>query len=171
MRKLLTNKKMSVAMRQRTLQCYVEPILMYGCEVWTITKPIQKKLEAVERWFWRKVLRIPWKAIMTNIDVMEEVGQVRSFVNRVRKQQAAFIGHIMRREGLQHLIAMGKIRQGETERTKINDEPSCCKDEHKKVNVCNFGSYGSRTLERHSCRSHEVGHLIILIKPQKRDTK
>ena len=48
MKSILTNKNMSMATRQRVLQCYVEPILVYGCETWTITKPIQKKIEAVE---------------------------------------------------------------------------------------------------------------------------
>ena len=53
------NKNMSVAIRQRALQCYVEPTLMYGCEVWTIIKQIQKRVEAVGLWFWRRMLRIP----------------------------------------------------------------------------------------------------------------
>ena len=62
MNSILTNKSMSVVTRQRVLQCYVAPILMYRCETWTITKPIQKKIEAVEMWFLRRMLKIPWTA-------------------------------------------------------------------------------------------------------------
>ena len=98
-----------MATRQRVLQCYVEPILMYGCETRTISKPIQKKIEAVEMWFWRRMLKIPWTAKRTNVEVMEEAGLTRSLVNRIRKQQAMFVGHILRRKGLEHLVITGKM--------------------------------------------------------------
>ena len=100
---------MSMATRQRVLQCYVEPTLMYGCETWTITKPIQKKIEAVEMWFWRRMLKIPWTAKRKNVEVMEEAGLTRSLVNRIRKQQATFDGHILRRKGSEHLVITGKV--------------------------------------------------------------
>ena len=100
---------MSIATRHRVLQCNVEPILMYGCETWTITKPIQKKIEAVEMGFWRRMLKIPWTAKRTNAEVMEEAGLTRSLVNRIRKQQATFVGHILRRKGLEHLVITGKM--------------------------------------------------------------
>ncbi|GFO18885.1 endonuclease-reverse transcriptase [Plakobranchus ocellatus] len=51
MKPLLTNNKITITTRKRALQCYIEPILMYGCETWTITKEIQKKIEAAEMWF------------------------------------------------------------------------------------------------------------------------
>ena len=48
MKTVLTNSRISIQTRKRTLECYIEPILMYGCEAWTISKQAQKKLEAVE---------------------------------------------------------------------------------------------------------------------------
>ena len=86
-------------------------ILMYGCETWTISKPIQKKIEAVEMWFWRQMLKIPWTAKRTNVEVMEEAGLTRSLVNRIRKQQATFVSHILRRKGLEHLVITGKMER------------------------------------------------------------
>ena len=109
MKSILTKKNTPMATRQRVLQCYVEPILMYGCETWTITKPIQKKIEAVEMWFWRRMLKISWIAKRTNVEVMEGAGLTRSLVNRIRKQQATFVGHMLRRKGLEHLVITGKI--------------------------------------------------------------
>ncbi|GFS00757.1 endonuclease-reverse transcriptase [Elysia marginata] len=64
MRAVLTNKHISIQTRKRVLQCYihvhVEPILLYGCEAWTISKQIEAKLEATEMWFLRRMLRISW---------------------------------------------------------------------------------------------------------------
>ena len=72
-------------------------------------EPIQKKIEAVKMWFWRRMLKIPWTAKSTNLEVMEEAGLTRSLVNRIRKQQATFVGHILRRKGLEHLLITGKM--------------------------------------------------------------
>ena len=58
MKTVLTNSHISIQTRKRTLECYVEPILMYGCEAWTISKQAQKKLEAVEMWFLRRMMKI-----------------------------------------------------------------------------------------------------------------
>ncbi|GFO26229.1 nitrilase homolog 1-like [Plakobranchus ocellatus] len=56
MKTVLTNKNISIRTRRRALECYIEPILMYGCEAWTISKQTQKKLEATEMWFLRRML-------------------------------------------------------------------------------------------------------------------
>ncbi|GFO46645.1 RNA-directed DNA polymerase from mobile element jockey [Plakobranchus ocellatus] len=66
MKTILTNKHISIETRKRALQCYIEPVLMYGCEAWTISKQIQNKLEATDTWFLRRMLRIPWTAKKTN---------------------------------------------------------------------------------------------------------
>ncbi|GFS22584.1 endonuclease-reverse transcriptase [Elysia marginata] len=60
MRAVLTNKHISIQTRKRVLRCYIEPILLYGCEAWTISKQIEAKLEATELWFLRRMLRIFW---------------------------------------------------------------------------------------------------------------
>ena len=124
MKSLLTNTKMSIATRKRILQCYIEPILMYGCEAWTISKQTKKKLEAVEMWFLRRMLRVPWTARKTNIEVLKETNTRRSLISRLRKRQAQFVGHIMRRDGLENLITTGKLegrRARGRQREKILD--------------------------------------------------
>ena len=57
--------------RKRVLSCYIEPILMYGCEAWTINNTIKKSIEATEMWFYRRILRIPWTAKQTNEEVLK----------------------------------------------------------------------------------------------------
>ena len=55
------------------------------------------------------MLKIPWTTKRTNAEVMEEAGLTRSLVNRIRKQLATFVGHILRRKGLEHLLITGKM--------------------------------------------------------------
>ena len=60
MKNILTNRSLSMKVRKRVLSYYIEPILMYGCEAWTMNKTIKKFIEATEIWFYR-ILRIPMK--------------------------------------------------------------------------------------------------------------
>ena len=105
----LTNNNITLKARQKALQCYIQPILMYGCEAWTIHKQTQRRLEAVEMWFLRRMLRISWTANKTNKMVSKEAETNRSLVQNIRKQQATFFGHVMRGEGLEHFLTTGKL--------------------------------------------------------------
>ncbi|GFO22537.1 endonuclease-reverse transcriptase [Plakobranchus ocellatus] len=126
MKTILTNKHISIKTRKRALQCYIEPVLMYGCEAWTISKQIQNKLEveATEMWFLRRMLRIPWTAKKTNERVLNEANKRRSLVRTIRKRQATSLGHMMRRGKLEHLVTTGKYegkRSRGRQREKIMD--------------------------------------------------
>ncbi|GFO08505.1 RNA-directed DNA polymerase from mobile element jockey [Plakobranchus ocellatus] len=124
MKTILTNKHISIETRKRALQCYIEPVLMYGCEAWTISKQIQNKLEATEMWFLRRMLRIPWTAKKTNERVLNEVNKRRSLVRTIRKRQATFLGHVMGRGKLEHLVTTGKFERKRSrgrQREKIMD--------------------------------------------------
>ncbi|GFN90513.1 endonuclease-reverse transcriptase [Plakobranchus ocellatus] len=105
MKTILTNKHISIETRKRALQCYIEHVLMYGCAAWTTSKQIQNKLETTEMWFLRRMLRIPWTAKKTNERVLKEAYKRRS----IRKRQATFLGHVMRRGKLEHLVTTGKF--------------------------------------------------------------
>ncbi|GFR71836.1 endonuclease-reverse transcriptase [Elysia marginata] len=109
MRAVLTNKHISIQTRKRVLQCYIESILLYGCEAWTISKQIEAKLEATEMWFLRRMLRISWTEKKSNETVLIEANSRRSLIKTIRKRQATFLGHVMRREKLEHLITTGKL--------------------------------------------------------------
>ncbi|GFN88941.1 endonuclease-reverse transcriptase [Plakobranchus ocellatus] len=124
MKTILTNKHISIETRRRALQCYIEPVLMYGCEAWTISKQFQNMLEATEMWFLRRMLRIPWTAKKTNERGLKEANKRRSLVRTIRKLQANFLGHVMRRGELEHLVTTGKFegkRSRGRQREKIMD--------------------------------------------------
>ncbi|GFS04715.1 endonuclease-reverse transcriptase [Elysia marginata] len=82
---------------------------MYGSEAWTITNKFKKKLDAIEMWFLRQMLRIPWTAKKTNERVLQEAQSKRSLLDKIRKRQATFFGHIMRQEKLENLIITGMM--------------------------------------------------------------
>ncbi|GFN73966.1 retrovirus-related pol polyprotein from type-2 retrotransposable element r2dm [Plakobranchus ocellatus] len=129
MKTILTNKHISIKTRKRALQCYIEPVLMYGCEAWTISKQIQNKLKATEMWYLRRMLRIPWTAKKTNERVLNEANKRRSLVRTIRKRQATFLGHVMRRGKLEHLVTTGKFegkRGRGRQREKIMDGLATC---------------------------------------------
>ncbi|GFS16863.1 retrovirus-related Pol polyprotein LINE-1 [Elysia marginata] len=105
MMSILTNPYVLIQKRKKVLECYIEPILMYGSEAWTITNKFKKKLEAVEMWFLRRMLKISWTAKKAKYEgVLQEAQSKRSFLDKIRKRQATFFGHIMRQEKLENLI-------------------------------------------------------------------
>ena len=74
---------------RRALEYYIEPLLIYGWEAWTISKQIQKKLEDTEMWFLQRMLQISWTAKTSNETVLREV-DTRSLIHRICKRQATF---------------------------------------------------------------------------------
>ncbi|GFR98662.1 RNA-directed DNA polymerase from mobile element jockey [Elysia marginata] len=113
MKNILTNPHMSIETRKRVLECYIEPMLMYGCETWIISKQTRGRLEAKEMWFLRRMTRIPRIARKkktnqkTNDAVLSETNIKRALINKIRKRQVTFFGHIMRRERQEHLVTTG----------------------------------------------------------------
>ena len=101
--------------RNRILQCYVIPILTYGSECWTISPNMERKLEATEMWFHRRMLHISWKDHVTNDEVLRRGRTERKLMNRIRAGQMSFLGHIMRKHGLENIVVTGKI-EGERSR-------------------------------------------------------
>ena len=82
------------------IKCYIEPVLTYGCESWTINKQIEKSLRATEMWFYRRMMRIQYTAKVTNVEVLNEVKIQSKHIINIRKRQSSFFGHVMRKWGL-----------------------------------------------------------------------
>ncbi|GFO45212.1 endonuclease-reverse transcriptase [Plakobranchus ocellatus] len=153
MKTILTNKHISIETRKRALQCYIKPVLMYGCEAWTISKQIQNKLEATEMWFLSRMLRIPWTAKKTNERVLNEANKRRSLVRTIRKRRATFLGHVMRRGKLEHLVTTGKFEGKKSrgrQREKIMDDWPHGLDQEKCQIYCARRVEGGK--ERHVLR-------------------
>ena len=127
MKHILTNINLSLETRKRVLKSYIEPILVYGCEAWTISRQLERTIEATEMWFIRRILRIPWTARETNEDVLTEANHNRQLITNIRRRQAKFIGHIMRKGELERTVTTGKLngkRARGRQREKIMDNLS-----------------------------------------------
>ena len=108
MEKVIKNKNITIETRNRILQCY-------GSECWTISQNMERKLEATEMWFHRRMLHISWKDHVTHYEVLRRGRTERKLMNRIRAGQMSFLGHIMRKHGLENILVTGKI-EGERSR-------------------------------------------------------
>ena len=72
-------------------------------------KTMEKRIEAVEMWFLRRMLRIPWTARVSNEEVMRRAGVEKTLMKTIRKKQLKFVGHIMRADGLERNCLLGKV--------------------------------------------------------------
>ena len=109
MKNLLTNGRICIETRKRAVKTYVWSTLLYGCEAWTVSKEMERRLEAMEMWCWRRVMRVSWTERRSNIDVLEAIGGRRELLATVRKRQMAFLGHVIRADGLENLAITGRI--------------------------------------------------------------
>ena len=114
---ILKNRNISMTTKFRVLKTYVWSTLTYGCECWTITSDIEKKIEAAEMWFIRRMLRISWTEKKPNVNVLREGNVQRSLLKTIRKRQVEFLGHVCRRRGLEFLSFTGKV-EGNCDRGK-----------------------------------------------------
>ena len=109
MKNILTNRKLSIKTRKNLVKTYVWSTLLYGVESWTLSAATVTKLEAMEMWCWRRMMKIPWTARITNETVLEMVGERRELIRTVRGRQLRFFGHVMRREGMENVIITGMV--------------------------------------------------------------
>ena len=83
--------------------------MLYGSESWTLNAEMSKRIEATEMWFIRRMLRISWTEKKTNEDVLAEEEYERSLMKKIETRKGKFIGHVMRKEGLENMITTGRI--------------------------------------------------------------
>jgi hypothetical protein len=109
MNKVLTSRNIDINLRIRVLKCYVWSTLLYGCETWTISGAMVKKLEAVETWFYRRMLRISWTDKVRTEDVYGRLSVKKSLVDTIVKRQLSFLGHVVRKDCVENLVVTGFI--------------------------------------------------------------
>lgn len=122
MRNVLCNLKLSLEVRLRVMRCYIWSTVLYGCETWTLKKDAQTRIQAFEMWIYRRMLRIPWTARVTNEEVINRIGSEVQLVKIVKNRKAKYFGHIIRHReyNLLQLILEGKIngKRGQGRRKK-----------------------------------------------------
>ena len=91
----------------------VVPVVMYGCESWTIKKAERQRIDAFELWCWRRLLRVPWTARRSNQSILKEISPGCSLVGLMLKLKLKYFGHLMQRaDSFEKILMLGKIEGG-----------------------------------------------------------
>jgi hypothetical protein len=109
MNKVLTSRKIPLNTRVRIIQCYVWSTLMYGAETWSISQKMQKRLAAFEMWTYRRMLKIPWTAKISNKDVLKQMKITKRLLPTIQTRKLKYFGHITRHSSLQRMLLEGKV--------------------------------------------------------------
>ena len=95
------------------VKAMVFPVVMYGCESWTIKKAECQRTDAFELWCWRRLLRVPWTARRSNQSILEEISPEYSLEGLMLKWKLQYFGHLMiRTDSLEKTQMLGKIEGG-----------------------------------------------------------
>ena len=119
-RKAMTNLDSILKSRGITLQIKIHlvkpmvfPVVMYGCESWTIKKAERQRIDAFELWCWRRLLRVPWTARKSNQSILKEINPEYSLEGLMLKLKLQYFGHMMQRtDSLEKTPILGKIEGG-----------------------------------------------------------
>ena len=91
----------------------VFPVVMYGCESWTVKKAELRRIDAFELWCWRRLLRVPWTARRSNQSILKEISPGCSLEGRMLKLKLQYLGLLMRRvDSLEKTLMLGGMRAG-----------------------------------------------------------
>ena len=103
-RKVMTNldsifksRDVTVPTKVHLIKAMVFPVVMYGCESWTIKKAERRRIDAFELWCWRRLLRVPWTARRSNQSILKEISPVCLLEGLMLKLKLQYFGHLMRR--------------------------------------------------------------------------
>ena len=119
-RKVMTNldsilKSIDITLSTKVhlVKAMVFPVVMYGCESWTIKKAERSRIDAFELWCWRRLLRVPWTARRSNQSIVKEISPEYSLEGLMLKLKLQNFGHLMRRtDSLEKTLILGMIESG-----------------------------------------------------------
>ena len=106
---ILKSKDITLPTKVRLVKAMVFPMVMYGCEIWTINKAERQKFDAFELWCWRRLLRVPWTARRSNQSILKEISPGCS-LEGLMKLRLQYFGHLMQRvDSLEKTLILRKI--------------------------------------------------------------
>ena len=92
----------------------VFPVVMYGCESWTIKKPECQRIDVFQLWCWKRLLRVPWTARRYNQSILKQISPEYSLEGLMLKLKLQYYGHLMgRADSLENTLMLGNIREGD----------------------------------------------------------
>ena len=107
---ILKSRDITSPTKVRLVQTMVFPVVMYGCESWTVKKAEHRRIDAFELCCWRRLLRVPWAARRSNQSILKEINPRISLEGMMLKLKLQYFGHLMRRvDSLKKTLMLGKI--------------------------------------------------------------
>ena len=110
---ILKIRDITLPTKVRLVKATVFPVIMYGCESWTIKKAERRRIDAVELWCWRRLLGVPCTARRSNQSNLKEISPVYLLEGLMLKLKLQYFGHLMlRSDSLEKTLMLGKIEDG-----------------------------------------------------------
>ena len=116
-RKVMTNldsifksRDITLPTKVRLVNAMIFPVVMYGCESWTVKKAERRRIDAFELWCWRRLLRVPWTARRSNQSILKEISPGCSLERLILQLKLQYFGHLMQRaDSFEKTLMLGKI--------------------------------------------------------------
>ena len=107
---ILKSRDITLPTKVCLIKAMVFPVVMYGCESWTVKKAECQRIDAFELWCWRRLLRVPWTARRSNQSILREISPGCSLEGLMLKLKLQYFGHLMRRvDSLERTLMLGGI--------------------------------------------------------------
>ena len=107
---IFKSRDITLPTKVRLVKAMVFPVVMYGCESWTVKKAECRRIDAFELWCWRRLLRVPWTARRSNQSFLKEISHEYLFEGLMLKLELQYFGHLMRRvDSLGKTLMLGGI--------------------------------------------------------------
>ena len=107
---VLKSRDSTLGTKVRLAKAIVFPVVMYGCETWTVKKAEGRRIDAFELWCWRRLLRVCWTARRSNQSILKEISPGCSLEGKTLKLKLQYFGHLMRRvDSLEKTLMLGGI--------------------------------------------------------------
>ena len=110
---ILKSRDITLPKKVHLVKAMVFPVVMYGCESWTIKKAERRKIDVSELWCWRRLFRVPWTARRSNKSILKKTSPEYSLEGLMLKLKLQYFGHLMRRsDSFEKTLMLGKIEGG-----------------------------------------------------------
>ena len=107
---IFKNRDITLPTKARLVKAMVFPVVMYGCESWTVKKAERRRIDAFKLWCWRRLLRVPWTARRSNQSILKEISPGISLEGMMLKLKLEYFGHLIRRvDSLGKTLMLGGI--------------------------------------------------------------
>ena len=108
---ILKSRDITLLTKVHLVKAMVFPVVMYGCESWTIKRAECQRIDAFELWYWRRLLRVPWTARRSNQSILKEISPEYSLEELMLKLKLQYFDHLMRRnDSFEKILILGKIK-------------------------------------------------------------